>query len=189
LKEKIRILLIDDQPTDLVQALKNEGWTVEYAEDLESFRDPHLIDAHIVCVDILGVGRKLKCDGEGQGLVKAIKGMYPTKKILMYSSQTSHNIFSDSVDMVDKRVFKDGQIYPFQKAIHDLALSVFDWDTVTAELYRKYFSAQMTEEQFKEKLKRALTHGKAVDVQSIAKIAGTTLGVAAQIAAIVQVFK
>src|SRR5690606_18315217 len=93
LKARTRILLIDDEETNLVESLRAEGWHVKYLPDLDRYNNTDLVDAHIVCVDIKGVGKILNIPEEGLGLVKNIKEKYPQKKIILCSSVNSHDIF------------------------------------------------------------------------------------------------
>ena len=90
------ILIIDDQKFEIEKSLIAEGWNVNYVKDLDSFENPKLKAAHIVCIDIMGVGKKLNIKNEGMGLVRYINEMYPEKKIILYSSQKEQNIFDDA---------------------------------------------------------------------------------------------
>ncbi len=105
IKELSRILVIDDREPKLVNDLEREGWRVNYIADLLSYDSTPLIDSHIVCLDIINVGRSLRCES-GLGLVKGIKGKHPGKKILLYSSIPTHNIFDESIYLVDRRLLQ-----------------------------------------------------------------------------------
>src|SRR5690606_20901804 len=159
LKDKTRILFIDDRETDLVSALKKEGWRVKYVDDLDSYNNTDLVDSQIICSDIKGVGIKLNVQGEGLGLVKAIKAKYPEKKIILYSSISSHDIFDNAIDLVDKKLFKDGQVHPFDAAITELSEKLFDWDTVVKDIYFRYrseFGVELSLTEFNEKMQSTL---------------------------------
>ena len=157
LKDKTRILLIDDEETNLVESLKGEGWHIKYMDDLDKYNNTYLRDAHIVCIDIKGVGKKLNIKEEGLGLVRNIKDKYPEKKIILCSSFSSHDIFDNAIDLVDKKVYKDGQTHPFDSAIEELSYKLFDWDTLIKEVYFKYksdFGLEVTLEEFNFKVKK-----------------------------------
>jgi hypothetical protein len=183
LKDKTRILLIDDEETGLVESLKGEGWHIKYLPDLDKYNNTDLKDAHIVCIDIKGVGKKLNIKEEGLGLVRNIKEKYPEKRIILCSSVSSHDIFDNAIDLVDKKVYKDGQTHPFDSAIEELSYKLFDWDTLIKEIYFKYksdFGLEVSLEDFSKKMKTAID-GKEIDVEKILKITASGLKVASGI--------
>lgn len=174
LKEKINILIIDDKRNDLVKNLSNHGWHAQYIRDLDSYEQPDLKTAHIICVDINGVGAKLGCAAEGMDLAKRIKDLYPEKKTILYSSQKDHDIFNDSLDSVDRRVYKTGEFYPFFSAVKELAAEIFNWDDCIEYLYAKYkssFKNRLTLEDFKKQLESGASE-KEFDLSVVMKITG-----------------
>lgn len=183
LKDRSRVLFIDDEHTGLVEGLSREGWHVKYLPDLDRYNNADLIDAHIVCIDIQGVGITLKLPDEGLGLVRTIKDQYPEKRIILYSSVASHDIFNQAIDLVDKKVFKDGQLHPFERAIEELAYKAFDWESIVHEAYHKYrseFGKQMSQEEFDKALRKAID-GNDVDIPKIAQALLTGVNVALKI--------
>jgi hypothetical protein len=180
LKDKTRILLIDDEETGLVESLKGEGWHIKYLPDLDKYNNTDLKDAHIVCVDIKGVGVKLKIKEEGLGLVRNIKEKYPEKRIILCSSVSAHDIFDNAVDLVDKKVYKDGQTHPFDSAIEELSYKLFDWESIIKEIYFKYktdFGIEISLEEFSTKMKTAID-GNEIKVEKILKITSSGIKVA-----------
>lgn len=180
LKDKTRILLIDDEETNLVESLKGEGWHIKYMADLDRYNNTDLKDAHIVCVDIKGVGKKLNIKDEGLGLIRNIKEKYPEKRIILCSSYSSHDIFDNAVDLVDKKVYKDGQTHPFDSAIEELSYKLFDWDSLIREIYFKYkseFGVEISIEEFSTKMKKVID-GNEIDIEKILKITAAGMKVA-----------
>ena len=107
LQAQTHVLFIDDEDrADVIGYLHGESWRCRQLYDLDSMENPELKDAHIVCIDIRGVGRKLNKEAEGLDLVVSIRNRYPEKKIVLYSSQATHNIFHPANDMIDKRIHK-----------------------------------------------------------------------------------
>ena len=191
LKELARILIIDDKKIDLIKDIEQEGWRVKYLKDLDKFDNTDLIDSHIICIDILGVGQKLRCTGEGLGLVKAIKNEYPQKRILLYSSMPTHHIFDESLDLVDKRILKDGQPYPFVKAIEELAQKSFDWNSCISDVYFKFrpeFGIELSLEDFNKKMKKCISSSGDVDINKIIKYTSIGLSVAKCIKTMIEIF-
>jgi len=155
LKRKVRVLIIDDKKNLLDKNLKKHGWSADYIKDLDSYTQTELKNSDIICIDINGVGSKLVPDEGGMGLVKPIKELYPSKKIILYSSEKAHNIFSESLDLIDRRLYKTGEIYPFLSAIEELAEEIYNWDTCVGYIYEKFkanFNHPLTFEEFKSQL-------------------------------------
>ena len=124
IKEKTRVLFIDDQNrNDIIEYLSKSGWKCRqlFERDFDTLDAIDIKDSQIICVDINGVGEKL---GKNNGLdiVKSIKTKTPNKKIIIYSSQTTQNIFHEAVDLADKKIFKSaGDFEVFKNAIEELS--------------------------------------------------------------------
>jgi hypothetical protein len=190
LKDKTRIVMIDDEETGLVDSLKGEGWHIKYMADLDKYNNTDLKDAHIVCVDIKGVGVLLNIKEEGLGLVRNIKEKYPEKRIILCSSVNTHDIFDDAIDLVDKKVYKDGQTHPFDSAIEELSYKLFDWDSLIKEVYFKFksdFGVEISLDDFNTKMKTAID-GNEIDIDKILKITSSGLKVAKGIKTLLLLF-
>ena len=94
LKNTVNILFVDNEVFNLTSELKEkEGWRrLSVVHDISSLSQKELMDAHILCVDIQGVGKELGFDDEGLGLIVAIHEKYPEKKIIMYSAEAQGQI-------------------------------------------------------------------------------------------------
>lgn len=174
IKQLTKVLIIDDLENDLHKNLNTNGWTTNYLNDLASLDDPQLKNSCIICVDINGVGKLLHFQEEGMGLAKAIKTQYPEKKIILYSSKREHNIFSDSIEFIDRRLYKSGEVFPFIQAIQELAQEIFDWDSCLDYLYDKYngdFTKPLSSEDFKKLIEHEIAENK-ISEESLTSIVG-----------------
>ena len=78
IKNVARILFIDDHKFRLIDILKSGGWhNVQWIKDVDSLSITEVCDAHIILVDIQGVGKKMQFHDEGLGLTIALKEKYP----------------------------------------------------------------------------------------------------------------
>ena len=135
-----KILILDDKrPDEIIDHLNKEGWSVRHLPDLDAISNKQLMKAHIVCLDIMDVGKQLGLNN-GMDLAKEIKKSYPEKKIIMYSTMAQHNIFDESVDLVDKKLRKEGSLLPFSSAIKELAMKTLSWDDAVMYSYSKIAS-------------------------------------------------
>lgn len=191
IKNGCRILFIDDQRFDIVTRLKEkEGWknTIRI-NDLESISQTELQDAHIVFVDIQGVGKKMKCQDEGLGLIKAIKQKYPNKKLVMYSGENSGSVdaFHEAGNLVDHRLRKGATQYEFSSCLEKLAKDAFCLENcilrIKTILYNEY-ATQLSENEIENKLKK-ITDGNLTE-QKISSV--FNIQNAAAIANILQLF-
>jgi hypothetical protein len=122
-KEKIRILFIDDNHTDfkIVSILKKSGWVnTKSIKDVINLDEQKVKDADIIFVDINGVGTNLFKD-EGLGLASALKKKYQNKKIIIYSADTKGDRFHKALREVDGCLSKDAEPFQFSNLIDSLS--------------------------------------------------------------------
>ncbi len=113
-------------------------------------------------------------------MVRNIKEKYPEKRIILCSSVNTHDIFDNAIDLVDKKVYKDGQTHPFDSAIEELSYKIFDWDSLIKEIYFRFksdFGLEISLEDFNSKMKAAID-GNEIDIEKILKITAAGMKVA-----------
>lgn len=187
IKKSTRVLIIDDdEPEELRLLLKRDGWKDFYLPDLDSLENRKLKESHIICIDIMGVGRALQCSN-GMDLVKHIKIKHPEKKIILYSSVSKQDIFSDALDYVDKRLKKEASLIPFSQAVEEMARNTFSWEETIKYAYaalRTNFP-EMKFEDFKAMAEKSQKRDGTFDGEKFAKKTGVALDVASKIASLV----
>ncbi len=139
LKSMTRILFIDDEDrTRLLNYLEREGWHARQIRDLCRLEDVDLRDSHIVFVDIMGIGKALEKENEGLDVVVSIKRKFPEKKVVLYSSRSTHDIFHEANELADKRIYKrSGDLEQFILTAEELSRRCFSWDHVVHEIFEK----------------------------------------------------
>ena len=187
IKARTTVLVIDDQePVELRALLKRDGWKNYYIDDLESLEARKLRDSQIICIDIMGVGKALRVD-DGMGLVKDIKIKYPEKKIILYSSVSKQNIFSEALDYVDKRLKKQSSLIPFVTAIEEMAENTFSWEATLRYAYTKLendIGDLMDFDTFKRYAEKSIGK-KGWNKRDFVKKAGVSLDVASKLSALI----
>ena len=90
LKQKTKILFVDDLKFNVVDSLKTkDGWkNIQRVSDVDSITQTEVLEAHVIFVDVQGVGKRLGFADEGLGLIVALKETYPEKKVVMYSAES-----------------------------------------------------------------------------------------------------
>lgn len=122
LKDKTRILFIDDNHTDykMVSILKKSGWTnTKSVKDVINLNDTKVVESDIIFVDINGVGTTMFED-QGLGLAAALKKKYPQKGIVLYSAETVGDRFHKALREVDDCLPKNAEPYQFIDLIENL---------------------------------------------------------------------
>ena len=125
-KAKTKILFIDDDTKfKVVKILANSGWlNTSIIKDAKTLDEPAIINAHILFVDVQGVGVSMGFDSEGLGLALALKEKYPSKKIVIYSAETKGDRFHDALRKADSFLPKNADPYEFQKVVEELSLEL-----------------------------------------------------------------
>ena len=166
IKNGCKILFIDDRKFDIVDILKNQdGWkNTSWIKDLDSISQTELVEAHIVLVDVQGVGRKMQFTDEGLGLIVAIKEKYPQKKVIMYSSESQGKIetFHKAWNLADHSLKKTATQYEFNNIIEKFAKESFCLENcikrIKSILYNEY-AISMNEQEIEKKLNKVFTKG------------------------------
>lgn len=125
-KCKTRILFIDDDTKfKVVKILTKSGWVnTSIIKDANTLDEPSIIDAHILFVDVQGVGVAMGFDSEGLGLALALKEKYQAKKIIIYSAETNGNRFHEALRKADSFLPKNADPYEFQKLVEEISAEI-----------------------------------------------------------------
>lgn len=159
-----KILFIDDKAFPIIEILEKNGWrNIVRLKDIEALDQMEVREAHILFVDIQGVGKKLKLPDEGLGLIIALKRKYPNKKIIAYSAEDQGHVsaFHQGLDVADSRMSKNANSYEFQFKIEKFAQEIFSFDAcverVKGMLSRELGNTPQSEEVIKmlEKLNKS----------------------------------
>ena len=161
LKQMARILFVDDQRVIKADQLRQEEhWVnVRKIDDVTAISQPEVRDAHIIFVDIHGVGRIMGFPDEGLGLIEALKREYPEKKIVLYSAedQTHVDAFHKAITLVDARLRKGDDLYQFNSVTEELARQAFSFDNCVlhiCEVLRKELHVEKSREEVEAIVKR-----------------------------------
>ena len=135
---------------------------------------PELHDAHILCIDIQGVGKELGFPDEGLGLITAIHRQYPEKKIIMYSAEAQGQVdaFHPAEGFVDARLKKSANRYQFEIKLEELAQDAFCLDNCAIHIQRVFkreLNVDISIEDIKLCIERLYSKGK-YDSKSICKV-------------------
>ncbi len=163
LKKYCRILFIDDdRDFKTIKIIKEDGWThTSHIFDVEKLDDNDVRLAHIICLDIQGVGKELNFCKEGLGLLRALKEKYPYTAIIAYSAQSKGNInfFDEDLNKADKRLSKTTDPYQFILTLTELAKDVLSFENCglkIKDILEKESGIRKSEYEIKVILKRLI---------------------------------
>lgn len=191
IKSIAKILFIDDKSFPIIDILEKNGWrNLSRIKDVDALDQMEIREAHILFIDIQGVGKKLKLQDEGLGLIVAIKTKYPNKKIIAYSAEDQGHVkaFHPGIDIADSRMSKNANSYEFQFKIEKFANEIFSFDAcierVKQILSNELGNSLQTEEIIKNLEK--INKSNDFSISNVTKI--FNLQNAANLASIIQLF-
>ena len=191
IKQLSKILFIDDKSFPVIDILKDASWVnTKRIKDAESLDQMEIKEAHILFVDIQGIGKKLKFKDEGLGLVIALKEKYPNKKVIVYSAEDQGQVqaFHKGIDIADNRLSKLADPYQFQVLVEKYSKEAFSLSECVErikDLIKKEFGSLKSSEEIIIQLNRIYKE-KNYTIENISKV--FNLQNAANVASIIQLF-
>ena len=120
LVRRSRILIIDDEPLDLVRDLKKARFAVEQVTDIDS-NNFDMVDRPIFDLILLDFGKVGKHFGEDEGLslLRHIKRVNPAVVVLAYTSKALRSEHADFYRLADGVLAKDAGITESMEKIEE----------------------------------------------------------------------
>jgi DNA-binding NarL/FixJ family response regulator len=191
IKRITKILFIDDVKFEAIEKIISNGWVqCSRVKDIEQIDHPEIENTHIFFVDIQGVGKKLGFSDEGLGLARALKERYPTKSVILYSSEGQRDIFDSTLSIVDARIRKNADTYEFLKLVEKFAKQAFSLEECLTRIqkYLKQETGQSIEvSTIQINLLKVRTKD-GVDIDKVVKAFGVTVKVGKIIASTITTF-
>jgi hypothetical protein len=191
IKNICKILFIDDKSFPIIDMLKDNGWrNIQKVTDISGTDQQEVREAHILFIDIQGVGKKMKLTDEGLGLTVAIKKKYPNKKVIVYSAEDQGHVqaFHEGFELADSQLSKNAKSYEFQFRLEKFAKEIFSLseciERIKHELIKELGHTPSTDIIINNLEK--VYNEKSISQQSIGKI--FNLSNAGNLAQIIQLF-
>lgn len=190
IKNICRILFVDDHDFDVPDILINSGWRdTKLISDVESLDHSDVRDAHIIFVDISGVGAKLRFSDEGLGLISALKNRYPLKKVVVYSARRHGDRFHPGLSDADARLAKNADPFQFETVVENLSEEVLSLEGCIQNLKEKlkteFNVVHLTDDDIRKILYRI---GRKNDFSELAVARAFDIHGAGSIASIISLF-
>ncbi len=125
-KKLTNILFVDDDTKfKIIKILNIAGWiNTKIVKDIENPDSEIVIKAHILFIDINGVGLKMQFKDEGLGLANYLKKKYPEKKVIIYSTEPNGDRFHEAFRKVDDFLYKNADPTEFQEIIEQYSAEI-----------------------------------------------------------------
>ncbi len=121
LRNKVEILVIDDQDFAAEEYLIKNGFRIVHKRDIDNIRD---VSAYaVVLCDIRGVGKNLGSTKEGAFVIKEIKAHYPAKQVIAYTGSSYDPAYNEYMNLADAVISK--------------GISIEDWTALVDEQIQK----------------------------------------------------
>jgi DNA-binding NarL/FixJ family response regulator len=157
IKDRAKLLFIDDQDVELLGTLQTEGWHVEHWKDVQNFRDLEEGKFDLVFLDIGGIGKKYSPDKEGFGVLERLKKVNPSLIIVAYSGQEYDPEKLDFFNLADAKLSKGSGALKAIETIEQLLSEKWTlnelWRDIEVVLTGNQVSSKST-----EKLKKDLSN-------------------------------
>lgn len=134
-RKNTKILVIDDQQFEIIDLIKNNGFSVDILKDISSIEmtEPY----HIILCDIKGVGLMLNPEKQGIHLINEIKKTYPSKIVIAYTAGTESPM-QDKLLQPDGFLLKTANLTEWidllDLKIKEVMNPVFSWEKIKLKL-------------------------------------------------------
>lgn len=108
LRNKVKILIVDDEDFDLIDILRERKYNIYCKRDISYAIEAEPFD--IVVIDIKGVAKALGSGMEGFAIAKEIKTRYPSKQVWCYSGSLIKPEVSEKLKEIDGYIQKDTEL-------------------------------------------------------------------------------
>lgn len=125
IRATVKILVIDDQPFNAGQNLRNNGYNITHVSDVHSISQA--VDYQIVLCDLQGVGTQVHANLQGAHLIKEIKGNYPQKIVFAFTGGATNSLMAKAAERyADKFLKKDADLDDWIEALDSSIDNIID---------------------------------------------------------------
>ncbi len=144
LRNKIKVLFIDDESVPVIEILKDEKFNVSYKNDIQEINDVSAYN--IICCDIRGICTKKYPKFEGAFLIKEIKEIYPEKYVIAYTGSSYDPTYNKYLNLADDVIKKGMESETWIDKLDSSIKIYFDpierWKKIRTEMFNKNISTQ-----------------------------------------------
>lgn len=135
LRERAKILLVDDEEYDIIDILKTRGYDIYYKSDINYLIETEPFD--IILLDIKGIATKFGSPKEGFGFAMNVKSKYPQKVVISFSGVSDVRI-NEELHKIDGFITKDTDVDTWCSRldgfIKDYCDESYQWNAIANKL-------------------------------------------------------
>lgn len=147
LRDRIKILLVDDERYDIIEILRNRGYRIYYKEDITYTIETEPFD--LILLDINGIADKFASTKQGFGFALEVKKIYPQKIVVSFSGVSDPKI-NEQLDKIDGYIAKDTDVDMWCIRLDNLIKRYCDpeyqWNAICSKLKDSGVSKEVIEE-------------------------------------------
>jgi CheY-like chemotaxis protein len=171
LRKRTKIVVIDDDKNAFpIEALRQEGYTIDYWPEVQSMDRLERGDYDIIVLDIAGVAMKFSPDEDGLGVLQHLKRHNPTQIIVAFSGQSFDLSKQDFFKLADDTMPKPVSILKCKQVLDQLIETKMTvrhlWETLTG-LMRSEGIPEKKIAQLEANLVAALSAGTSPDARGM----------------------
>jgi len=171
LRKRTKIVVIDDDKDAFpVQALQDEGYTIEYWQEVQSVDRLERGDFDIIVLDIAGVAQKFSPDEDGFGVLQHVKWHNPAQIIVAFSGQSFDLSKQEFFKLADDTMPKPVTTLKCKQVLDELIESKMTvrhlWKTIVI-LMRAEGVPEKRINQLETQVSKALGAGRRPDIKRI----------------------
>lgn len=171
LRKRTKIVVIDDDKDAFpVQALQDEGYTIEYWPGVQSIDRLERGDFDIIVLDIAGVAQKFSPDEDGFGVLQHVKWHNPAQIIVAFSGQSFDLSKQEFFKLADDTMPKPVSALKCRQVLDELIESKMTvrhlWETIVV-LMRAEAVPEKRISQLETQVAKALRAGGKPDIKQI----------------------
>ena len=135
LRERVKILLVDDEEYEIIDILKTRGYDIYYKSDINYLIETEPFD--IILLDIKGIAKMFGSPKQGFGFAINVKNKYPQKVVVSFSG-TSDIRINEELHKIDGFIMKDTDVDTWcnrlDKYIKDYCDPNYQWNAIANKL-------------------------------------------------------
>lgn len=126
IREKVKILFVDDEEFEIVEQLKDRMYKIYYKSDIWYTIEAEPFD--VIIMDIRGVAKRTRSSMEGFSIAAEIKKAYPEKQVYCYSGTVIMNEIAEKLNNIDGYILKDTDIDKWTEKLDTIICDYTDSD-------------------------------------------------------------
>ena len=140
-RNKVKVVLIDDENFAYAEILHNHGYLVTKKNDIDDIQSLEAYD--IIFCDINGIGLKLNSKLQGAYVISEIRKKYPFKYIIAYSGRTQDLSLNHYFKMADQIIKKDADSSEWVEVLDNATQKVLSPHSQWLKMRKTFFQREV----------------------------------------------